>query len=145
MLAQTGQNSLPGMRAVLRKSVSAAAILGTGRHWRCRAFVFMAEINATFGQVIRGHLDGYSIARKDTNSVFLHSPGRVGESFVPIVEFYSEASIGKQLLYRAFELYQIFLGQTYLLDKGRGRRGAPASYPPSPQAGRKFTAETRPR
>jgi len=80
----------------------------------------MTEVDATFGQVVGCHLDGYSIAGKDTDPVFLHSAGRIGESFVPIVEFYSKASIRKQLLHRAFELDQIFLGQTDLLDKGTG-------------------------
>src|SRR6516162_2866200 len=112
--------SLAARRAVSRQRASATAILGTGCHWRCGAFVFVAEIDPALGQVVGSHFHGNSIAGKDTDAVFLHPSGGIGQSFVPIVELYSEAGVGEQLLYGTFELNQIFFSQTDLLDKGTG-------------------------
>src|SRR5580693_6856110 len=112
--------SLPAKRALSRRRASATAILRTRCHWWCRAFVFVAEIDAALGQVIGRHFHGNSIAGEDTDTVFLHPTGGIGQSFVPIVELYSEAGVGEQFLYGAFELDQVFFGQTDLLDKGTG-------------------------
>ena len=84
------------MRTVLRKGVSAAAILGTGRHWRCRAFVLVAEIDPSLGQVIRRHFDRDAIPGKDADAIFLHLAGGVGEGFVPVVEPHPEPRIGEK-------------------------------------------------
>src|SRR5271169_4299746 len=138
--------SLPAKRAVSRQRASATAILGTRCHCWCRAFVFVAEIDAALGQVVGSHFHGNSIAGEDADPVFLHPAGGIGQSFVPIVELYSEAGVREQLLYGAVELDQVFFGQTDLLDKGTGAPRRPRiNIPPSPQTARKFTAETRPR
>jgi hypothetical protein len=62
---------------------------------------------------------------------------------MPIVEPYSKSGVGEQLLHGAFELNQIFLGQTDLLNRdevagapGRPRVNIPLSLMPganSPQ------------
>ena len=118
---------------VPRKRTLPAAVLGTRCHWWRRAFVFVAEVDAAFGQIVGGHLYSNSIAGEDTNTVFLHSPRRVSKSFMPIVELYSKPGVGQELLYSALELDQVFLGQTDLLDKGTGAPRRPrVNIPPSP-------------
>src|SRR5271166_6378729 len=98
---RTGQISLPRKMAVFRNRASATAILGASCHWWCRAFVFVAEVDPGLGQVVGGHFHGDSIAGKNADAVFLHPAGRIGKSFVPIIELYSEAGVGEQLLHGA--------------------------------------------
>src|SRR6516225_4186276 len=104
MLAEQDKSRYQRGHQIFRKRASATAILGTRRHWWCSTLVFVAEVDAALGQVVRSHFHGYSISSEDTNAVFLHPAGRIGESFVPIVELYSKAGVGKQLLHGAFEL-----------------------------------------
>jgi hypothetical protein len=93
----------------------------------------MTKVDPALGQVVGGHFHGNSIAGKDADAVFLHPSGGIGQSFVSIVELYSEAGVGEQLLYGAFELDQVFFGQTDLLDKGTGAPRRPRiDIPPSP-------------
>ena len=71
----------------------------------------MAEIDPPFGQIIRRHLDRDAVAGKNTDAIFLHLAGGVGERFMPVVEPHPEPRIGQQLLHRAIKFDQIFLGQ----------------------------------
>src|ERR1044071_2450627 len=77
------------------------------RHYRRRRRVLVAEIDPAFCQVVRRHFHRDAIPGENTDPVFLHFAGGVGERFMPVVEAYPEPRIGQELHYGPFEFDQI--------------------------------------
>src|SRR5215469_11795949 len=92
-------------------AASSTTILRAGHHWRSCSLVLMTKVDPTFGQIIRGHFYGDPITGKNSNAVFLHPTGRVGQGLVSIVESHAKPCVRKQLEHRTFKLDQIFLSQ----------------------------------
>src|ERR1051325_10805550 len=98
------------------------------RHWRGGG-VLVAEIDPPFGQVVRRHFDGYPVARQNSDPVFLHFTGRVGQRLVPVVEPHLEPRVRQKFHYGAFEFDQIFFRQwplSEVVSEINKKRGAEA-------------------
>jgi hypothetical protein len=113
---QINEKMLSPRGETVEKRASPAAILRAGCHWRRCPLVFVSKVDPAFAQIVGSHFDRDSIASKDTDSVFLHPPGRIGKSFMPIVQLYAKPCVRKQFLYSSLKLDQVFFSQTDLLD-----------------------------
>ncbi len=69
----------------------------------------MAERNATFGKVVRRHLDIDLVARENANAVLAHLARCVRQDFMAIVQRNAEHGVGKDFGNDTFKLEQIFL------------------------------------
>jgi hypothetical protein len=71
--------------------------------------------NATASEIVRRQLDQNAISRKDTDEMFPHLAGYVGQYFVPIFQLDPEHRVGKRLANYCFNFYRVFLGQISVL------------------------------
>ena len=96
---------------------------------RCGALILVAENNAAFGEIVRGHLNGHAIAGQDTDAVFAHLSSRVGQRLMPVVELHKKPGVGQHLEDGAFEFDQIFFCHLVLPESanasGAKHRGGP--------------------
>ena len=65
------------------------------RHDRRRRGVFVTEIDPPLRQIVRRHFDRDAIPGENTDPIFLHLAGGVGERFVPVVEPHPEPRVGQ--------------------------------------------------
>lgn len=71
----------------------------------------MAENDAGFAEVVRGHLDVYPVSHTDANEVFSHLSRNVGQDFMAIGQRDSKHGAGQDLSDRSGDFYGFFFSQ----------------------------------
>ena len=82
------------------------------RRYRCRggAFVLVAEADATLGQIIGRHFDGYAVSDHHADPVLLHLARGVGQSLMAVGKLDAKARIRQAFPDDAVYLDYVFLG-----------------------------------
>src|SRR5215469_2479237 len=80
------------------------------RAWPGSAIVFVAEDDATLGEIVGCHFDGNAVAGEDADARLLHAAGGIGKRFVVVVELHAKSRVGQHLSDDAVELDQAFFG-----------------------------------
>ena len=75
----------------------------------------MTEVDAPFGQIIRGHLDGDPIARENADAIFLHSARSVSQHFMSAFQGDAKTGVRQNFADNTLEFDKIFLGQGWTL------------------------------
>tara|TARA_R110002124_G_scaffold106374_5_gene258064 strand:- start:785 stop:1132 length:348 start_codon:yes stop_codon:yes gene_type:complete len=70
--------------------------------------LFVAEINATLGQVIRCHFHLNLVTSQNTNAVFAHFACCVGDNFMTVFQLYPKCGIGQKLYNDTIEFEKFF-------------------------------------
>jgi hypothetical protein len=89
-----------------------------GKTWRrCNGpFVFMAKVDAAFGEVVRRHLQSDTVASQDTNTVFPYLTGRIGSDGCAIIERDPEGGVRQDFVHHALKLDHFLFGHPALYD-----------------------------
>jgi hypothetical protein len=80
---------------------------------RGAADVFFAEVDATLGQVVRGHFQGDLVAGQDADAVLAHLAGEVRRDFVAVFQRHEESRVGQHLVDGALHVDEFFLGHSF--------------------------------
>jgi len=74
-----------------------------------------AKHDPAFAQIVRRHFDMYAVSNDRTDAIATHFPCRIADDAMLIVEGDAEASIGQDLVDRAFHRNELFLRQSIIL------------------------------
>jgi hypothetical protein len=112
-----GRNQTNGMVGGLgRLPCGRLAALERGlllRRTRRGVGIFVTEVDATFGQVIRGHLHGHAVALDDLDAVHLHLAGDIGDDGDAVFEGYHVTGVRQNLGNNAFKFNKLFFGHSF--------------------------------
>ena len=100
---------------------------GTGR----RTFVFVPEIDASFGQVVDRQFEADAIARKDADMVSTHATRGVRPDYRAVFECDAKSAIGQYFVHHTVEFEQFFFCQIHfsVSEPSRTRRHAESRIP----------------
>ena len=68
----------------------------------------MAERDAPLAQIIGGQLQSHTVTGKNTDEIFFHAAGRVGNQTVAVLQFDAISAVRKDFLDHALHLYEVF-------------------------------------
>src|SRR5689334_4159507 len=71
--------------------------------------LFKAISDPSFSEIIRRHLDQNLVARKHPDAVLAHSPRRMGDDLVFVLELHPERGIGEQFRHHPRKFEHLFL------------------------------------
>src|ERR1051326_2981856 len=103
--------------------------------------------DATFGQVVRSHLDHHLVAGQHTDAVLAHLAGGMGDDHVIIGDqLHAEVRVWEEFFHDPLELQHFFFGQWVLLKPfaSRGDRRERAKKQAFPTVFHDFTAKYLP-